>query len=474
MIALVKRQKALPSLAVAIAVMFPFETGFAKTRSGCAALASEKADMPQGIAAKRSTGAVPLHAGETLRMRVTNSGTSTGTASVVLNEGGEIGPVIVAGTVPLETAFTVPFDGLFGLEFHSDGGAPLQFIVECEAKQASFFPSASPEAFVQRRANSMLSDTTGQTSLRRRAEKPATIDKAVKSSAILDEHGQPRQISVTTSAQQLAAAEGARFVDDKLDVWLEGRIAQFEHSFDDNGQRYTADGNSGALSFGADYLLGPSLMVGALLRLDSYAEEYGAPGTYSDSRGTMFGPYASLRIAPDLVFDAHMAWGASDNMVDGLDGTRLTFESERHLVRGQLTGQRNVLGLQFAPAISVSVVEERAQLPKSLTDGDVPASASVFGRLGASSTLSYRVPLEDGGFLQPSAGLSKGWTLDGFEPVGIHEGSFINETGARAEAGLVLGTAGGVSIEAAGAIEGLGRDDYSAWSGRLSVTAPLN
>jgi hypothetical protein len=38
----------------------------------------------------------------------------------------------------------------------------------------------------------------------------------------------------------------------------------------------------------------------------------------------------------------------------------------------------------------------------------------------------------------------------------------------------MLGTAEGVSIHAAGAVEGIGKEDYSAWNGRISLTAPLN
>jgi hypothetical protein len=96
------------------------------------------------------------------------------------------------------------------------------------------------------------------------------------------------------------------------------------------------------------------------------------------------------------------------------------------------------------------------------------------GRLGVGSTLSYRFALDDGGYLQPSAGLSTGWTLDELDGAGFRNAELVNDTGAKAEAGLALGTSDGVSISASGAIEGIGEDDYSAWSGRLSLTAPLN
>ena len=39
---------------------------------------------------------------------------------------------------------------------------------------------------------------------------------------------------------------------------------------------------------------------------------------------------------------------------------------------------------------------------------------------------------------------------------------------------MTLGTANGISIQATGAVEGIGTADYSAWSGRVSLTAPLN
>jgi hypothetical protein len=38
----------------------------------------------------------------------------------------------------------------------------------------------------------------------------------------------------------------------------------------------------------------------------------------------------------------------------------------------------------------------------------------------------------------------------------------------------MLGTSDGVSFQATGAVEGIGKEDYSAWSGRLMLTAPLN
>lgn len=447
---------------------------FAQSASGCATLASERITLPQGAASIHNTGSVPLHTGEILRLRMIASAQGAGTGSIALNEGGETDDLVLSGAAPQETTFTVPFDGLYALEFRTDGAGPLTFEVQCETSAAALNRAAGPQAFVERRVSRLLADETGQASLRRRENKPGAIDQAVKSSAVLDENGQPAQVSVTTSVQSLAAAEGHSFANNKLDLWVEGRVSQFEHRLEDDGVRYSADGHAGALHFGADYLLTPGLMIGGLIQLDQYREEYGALGAVSDSQGVLFGPYASVRIAPDLVFDAQMAWGPSDNESELPDGTRLAFETERQLLRGQLSGNRNLLGFQFTPTLVVSIVEDRFAEPDSFPDGSIDAESSVFGRLGVGSALSYRFALDDGGFVQPNAALSTGWNLDGFDAFGVDGGELVNENGAKAEAGVTLGMADGVSIQASGAIEGLGEEGYSAWSGRLSLTAPLN
>jgi hypothetical protein len=446
---------------------------FAAGPSGCSTLAARPVSLPQGAVSAHSTGAVPLRAGETLRLRMIAPAGQAGSGSIALHDSGETGAALISGTAPRETAFSVPYDGLFALEFRAEGPVPVTFEVICEAS-AGLPPAASPQAFTQRQAARILADDTAQASLRRRAIKPNSIDQAVRSSAVLDENGQPQQVSVVTSVQNLAAAEGQQFAGNKLDFWVEGRIAQFEHQFDENGLRYDADGDAGSLYLGSDYLLQPGLMVGALVQLDRYAEAYGNLDAATDSQSVLFGPYASIQLAPDLVFDARAAWGGSANDAALPDGTRLSFETDRQLARGQLTGNRNLLGIQVAPSLALSVVEDHIGGADDLREDGLAAASPAFGRVGVGSTFSYRLALEDGGYLQPSAGLSTGWTLDGLDALAFDGAHLANETGAKAEAGLMLGTAAGVSIEAGGALEGIGQEDYSAWSGRISLTAPLN
>ena len=450
-------------------------SAFAEPASGCMTLAGERVSLQQGTSASHITGAVPLLAGETLNLRmIPSGGTPAGAGSIALREGDETDAPILSGSAPQEAAFTVPLDGLYSFEFRSNGAGALAFEVQCGMRAATPSPSASPQAFVQRRAGRLLGGESAATSLRRRADKPKTINEAVKKNTVLDDTGQPVQVSVTTSVQDLAAAEGQRFANEKLDFWIEGRVSQFEQKLNDGGLKYSAEGSAGAFNIGADYLLRPGLMVGALVQFDQYREEYDRLDSASDSSGILFGPYASVRLAPDLIFDAQIAWGDSDNDTELPDGTRLTYQTERQLLRGQLSGNRNLLGLQFTPTLALSIVEDRFARPGDVSYDATGADGSVFGRFGVGSAVSYRITLDNGGFVQPTAALSTGWDLDGFGALDLDDTDFGNEIGAKAEAGITLGTMDGVSIQATGAIEGLGEEDYSAWSGRLSLTAPLN
>ncbi|NJM33730.1 MAG: autotransporter outer membrane beta-barrel domain-containing protein [Rhodomicrobium sp.] len=428
--------------------------------------------LAAGAPAIHRTGAVPLLAGETVHLRMWAEGEASG--AIALVEGGETEGVLLSGPVPAEAVFTAPYDGLYGFEFRAEGPAAVTFVSICGTSRTLAAPSASPEAFTERRAVRLLGESTAQASLRRRAVKPESMDQAIKRSATLGADGEPDQVSIATSLQSLAAAEGQVFAGNKIDLWIEGRAGQFEHRLDDAGLVYDASGSAASLNLGADVLLRPDIMVGALLQLDRYSETYDALGAYHDSHGVLFGPYASIRLAPDLVFDASAAWGDTENEARLPEGTRVSFDTDRQLLRGQLSGNRTLFGLQFAPSLSLALVEDRFADPASLPEGAAGDGASVIGRLGIGTGVSYRIALEDGGFLQPNAALSTGWTLDGLEKPAFDSAAFANSAGATAEAGFTLGTADGVSIQATGGIEGIGNEDYSAWNGRISLTAPLN
>ena len=442
--------------------------------SGCSALAAETISLT-GVAATaiHSTGAVPLRAGETLRLQMSSPPGEAAQGSISLSDGGEAADQLISGSAPQQVAYTIPIDGLYSFEFRADGRNEITFHIACDT-QAALPDPLSPDAFVQRRAVRLLADDTAQASLQRRAARPKSIDQAVKTGAVMDAEGKPAQVTVSTSMQNLAAAEDHVFADNKLDVWAEARVSQSEQRIEDSGVKYDIDGHGGTLYLGADYLLQPGLMIGGLLQLDQYHESYGALGAGASEHRVMFGPYASVRLAPDVFFDARAAWGTAENEAEMPAGTRLSFDTERQLFRSRLSGNRKLFGLQFTPSVALAMVESHVADPGAVASEGLGEENSVIGRLGLGSGLSYRIALDDGAFLQPNAALSTGWDVDSLDKLAVASAHLSNDSGAKAEAGLVLGTSDGISFQATGAVEGIGNEDYSAWSGRLSLTAPLN
>ncbi len=442
--------------------------------TGCAALAAETISLTGAAAtATHSTGAVPLRAGETLRLQMTAPPGDAAIGAILLSDGGETAERLISGAAPQQIAYTIPIDGLYSFEYRADGRNEITFQISCDQRSALATPIA-PEAFVQRSTARLLTNDTAQASLQRRASKPHSIDQAVKTGAVVDAEGKPAQVTMSTSVQNLAAADGRALNDNKLDVWIEGRVSQSQQRVEDNGTKYDIKGQSGTLFMGADYLLTPGLMIGSLMQVDRYREAYDAYGTGASDHGIMVGPYASIRLAPDVFFDARAAWGTGENDAKSLNGTRLAFETERQLLRGQLSGNRDLFGLKFTPSIGLAMIENRAADPAALPPGTLGDENPILGRLGMGSGVAYRIALDDGAYLQPNAALSTGWTVDSLDKLDVANAHLTNDTGAKAEAGLALGTADGISIQATGAVEGIGKDDYSAWSGRLTLKAPLN
>lgn len=447
-------------------------TAWATPSYGCKAIAAETAILSSSDASTSyRTGSFFFNAGERVYLHLDNGADSTARSSVRVMSGANAAKPIFSGSAPHTVSFAIPADGLYSFEILAESAAAVSFAASCDAQYA--LPSnASPEAFTGRRTSRIYSQDTGQASLRRRDSKAQSIDQAVKNNTVLDSNGAPAQVSVSTSVRDLAAAEGQTFANNKLDIWAEGRVSQFEQKLQNDNLRYSAKGNFSTLYLGSDYLISPKIMVGGLVQLDQFAEYYGELDAAMRGKGVMFGPYASIRLAPDLVFDARAAWGNSDNSANLPQGTSLTFETNRKLFRGQLSGNRNLYGFQLSPTMALSVVEEAIVDVEDLPDGAVDDGSSLIGRLAVGSSVSYRVPLEDGAYLQPRAALTTDW---GVESIQLDDFSnFYNNSGARAEAGFALGTANGVNLEASGALEGIGDENYSAWSGRVRLTAPLN
>ncbi|MBC8048813.1 MAG: autotransporter domain-containing protein [Chitinophagales bacterium] len=439
---------------------------------GCASYLQPTTMLSAPYDGARLTNTFTLQAGE--RIQFTVSGSPGGAASAALI-GGQEPQSIFAGRAPFSATFTAESSSRLTFEYRAGRGVTIS--ARCEGAPASAAAegvNAQAVDFMRRRADRLLSGETAQTSLQRRAVSPASVDQAVKTTAVRTENGAPTDVTLSTSANAIAKsyANAAQkpMGESKLDFWLEGRASQYKETMEDVTGRQEKMGEVGMLYFGADYLVNPQVMVGALVQLDSMDETFKTGQQQVFGSGFMAGPYASVRLAPNIFFDARAAWGPSANTIAAEDGAEIDFNTGRSLVRGQFVANRNIAGFQLSPNISMAVLDD------VITEGSNSAdmgSGTVTGRMSLGSALSYRMPLDHGAFIQPRAAVGTGWDVQKFSELTDFE-AFSNETGAKVEAGLALGTASGLTMEAAAALEGVGADDFQAWSGRINLKTPLN
>lgn len=303
----------------------------------------------------------------------------------------------------------------------------------------------------------------------------------------------PAQMSFSTSLRQIAryadeaealkaregglglAATGARGRTphvNPFDFWIESRYA----SFSDDRNRAGYDGHFGLLYVGADYVINPSFLIGALVQLDDMRQT--SRQLASDVRGVgwMAGPYATLRLTQSIFLQARAAWGRSSNEISPYLSYTDEFESDRWLVSSTLTGRWQHGPWQFRPSASISYMEDVA---KSYTDSLgvlIPDVRSRLGQVKAGPAISYAYRMPDGSTLMPRLGLDVIWNFAADNAPSSVSGVSEGPEGARGrvELGVRATTAGGLSVDVSASYDGIGSENFEAVLGKAVVRVPLN
>ena len=140
------------------------------------------------------------------------------------------------------------------------------------------------------------------------------------------------------------------------DVWVEGHYRHFE----DNAGGADTFGHFGVVYVGGDYLVTDSILIGALVQFDWAEETSRLTGSNVSGNGWMAGPYASMRLTPNVFLDGRVAWGQSDNTVDPFGGFYEDgFETERWLANLNLKGNWMVNSIRITPGISYTFFNEK-------------------------------------------------------------------------------------------------------------------
>lgn len=274
-----------------------------------------------------------------------------------------------------------------------------------------------------------------------------------------------QMIAASLMSNSAASGRGARSTGRlpglRGDIWAE---VQSTHFMDprDSGRR----GSSTIGFVGADYVIHPAFLIGALVQVDVTNEtQNGKQAT--GGTGWMAGPYVATKLTRNLMFDARAAWGKSTNQLVYLGRDDDQFNTSRSLYMGRLSGNWQNGLWRFSPEIAVSYFKE-AQEAFTTTDGVAVAAQSLdYGRVTFGPEIGYAMRLPNSWRAEPSIGIKGLWNFRDAE----RQGTSMD---LRIEAGVRLEAPAGMSLRASGSYQGFSDGNPRAVNGQIQVGVPFN
>ncbi len=273
---------------------------------------------------------------------------------------------------------------------------------------------------------------------------------------------------VTRAAAHLEVMQGGQVAQGgtaaherrRLDVWVEGGFHRF------NGGA-GSDGDFAIVHLGADYLVSPGLLVGAVVQYDSLTDSNDGDNSRIDGKGWLAGPYVTARLQENLYLDARVAGGASDNDVTPTGAYTDNFKSTRWLADVSLSGVFTHDQWTLRPNAALSWLADKQKSYTGTLGDTIPGQTVSQGQFRFGPTVSrwflgdngwrYEPTLTldaiyshadtsgGGGFLTTTAGDGDGWRAR--VAPGI---SMTDPEGAR-------------RLSLTGNYDGIGQSDYEAW-----------
>lgn len=268
------------------------------------------------------------------------------------------------------------------------------------------------------------------------------------------------------------ASDECRMDDDGLpslscvDVWTEAHFTRFK----DDGDR---DGNFTVVYVGADMHLTPWAIVGLLGQMDWMVDDIDTAGTSARSIGWMTGPYASMRLTPEIFLDFRAAWGRSETDLKTL-GANSNFSTTRWLATAQITGNFQYGDTRVSPELSVEYIKEIADdftLPSGST---IDVGTISIGRVRFGPEIARLIPLSDGLAIEPRIAVRGIWDFNEADVVTLNNVQYnTGKLRGLVEAGAIIHGIEGLNISVSGKYEGLGLEDFEAYGGMLWINVPI-
>ena len=269
-----------------------------------------------------------------------------------------------------------------------------------------------------------------------------------------------------------------RPVLENWDVWFAAELS----GVSDNRAGERANSDFGVAQLGTDYQLSDDLIVGALLQYDwmderageIFAEAGALRGARTEGQGWMVGPYTVWRMTQSLTLDAMALYGQSDNTVDPLGLYQDDFETDRLMVRANLSGEVAKGPWRLRPQAGITHFEERQKGYVDSLGFDIPEQSVALGRFRAGPEIAWRRETSDGGWLEVNTSVAAVWDYRAAELIN-EQGGFNGGDALRADArvGIAAQTGWGARVRLETGLSGLGVGEFEARSARIEVRIPF-
>lgn len=276
----------------------------------------------------------------------------------------------------------------------------------------------------------------------------------------------------TKSGLGLSTQRPVAVAPSSFDFWVEGHFQRWS----DDVANADRSGNFGILYVGADYLVQPWLLVGALAQFDTMMDNSDKTSAKVSGKGWMVGPYVGVKLSENVLFDARAAWGQSDNTVNPFGYYSNKFETERWLAKASLTGNWHHGRWRFTPSVGVIYVAEEQQAYVDSLGVSISSQTSKIGRLTFGPEFGYKFRHDDGTTIEPHVSIKGMWDFDKTAYKSAVQGLLVSDDDFRVkiEGGLLFKAPNGLAFRATVSHDGLGTADFSAWGGQLWLNMPFN
>ncbi len=255
----------------------------------------------------------------------------------------------------------------------------------------------------------------------------------------------------------------------KISTWLQAGLSAVDN---DNG----SDADLFLLHGGVDYRLNEDVVIGLMAQYDyTNLERMATPsdsGFDASGKGWLVGPYVVARLKDNLVFDGRIAWGQSDNEVSP-SGTYIDkFNTNRWLLKGQLSGEMgNLAGWAVAPELALMYFQDKQSGFTDSNGININAQTVDLGRLSFGPRFSRKITMSESLTLHPELSVRGIWDFDTPGEMDLLSGIITKNDRfrARSQAGLRLDFMSGTSVGFNGFYDGIGAENFNAYGGFIQI-----